>query len=82
MTDQQQQLCQSLERISKLFLDESVNNKSISLQLWFNRSGKLQFRLSTASSRRENLRTTANHYEETVPVANKLPKSDIINAHN
>ena len=59
MTDQQQQLCQSSERILKLFLDESVNNKSISLQLWFNKSSKLQFRLSTASSRRENRRTTA-----------------------
>ena len=41
MTDQQ--LCQSSERLLKLFLDESVTNKSISLQLWFNRAGKLQF---------------------------------------
>ena len=73
MTDQQQQLCQSSERILKLFLDESVNNKSISLQLWFNRAGKLQFRLSTASSRRKNQRTTASTDEETVSVANRLP---------
>ena len=57
----------------KLFLDESVNNKSISLQLWFNRAGKLQFRLSTASSRRKNQRTTASTDEETVSVANRLP---------
>ena len=74
MANQQQQLCQSSERILKLFLDESVTNKAISLQLWFNRSGKLQFRLSTAPSRRENLRTTANLQEEPVPVANRLPQ--------
>ena len=74
MTDQQQQLCQSSERILKLFLDESVNNKSISLQLWFNKSGKLQFRLSTASSRRENRRTTAHTDEGPAPVANRPPQ--------
>ena len=73
MTDQQQQLCQSSERLVKLFLDESVTNKSISLQLWFNRAGKLQFRLSTASSRRENRRTTASTDEEPVSAANKPP---------
>ena len=77
MTDQQQQLSQSSERILKLFLDESVNNKSISLQLWFNRSGKLQFRLSTASSRRENRRTTANTDDEPVPVALKPLQRDL-----
>ena len=69
MTDQQ--LCQSSERLLKLFLDESVTNKSISLQLWFNRAGKLQFRISTASSRRENRRTTADTDEEPVSTANR-----------
>ena len=73
MTDQQQQLCQSSERILKLFLDESVTNKSISLQLWFNRAGKLQFRISTASSRRENRRTTTSTDKEPVSAANKPP---------
>ena len=71
MTDQQ--LCQSSERLLKLFLDESVTNKSISLQLWFNRAGKLQFRISTASSRRENRRTTAGADEEPVSAANGPP---------
>ena len=71
MTDQQ--LCQSSERLLKLFLDESVTNKSISLQLWFNRAGKLQFRISTASSRRENRRTTASADEEPVSAANRPP---------
>ena len=71
MTDQQ--LCQSSERLLKLFLDESVTNKSISLQLWFNRAGKLQFRISTASSRRENRRTTADTDEEPVSAANRPP---------
>ena len=71
MTDQQ--LCQSSERLLKLFLDESVTNKSISLQLWFNRAGKLQFRISTASSRRENRRTTASTDEEPVSAANRPP---------
>ena len=71
MTDQQQQLCQSSERLLKLFLDESVTNKSISLQLWFNRAGKLQFQISTTSSRRENRRTTASTDEEPVSAANR-----------
>ena len=74
MTDQQQQLCQSSERILKLFLDESVTNKAISLQLWFNRFGKLQFRLSTAPSRQDNRRTTSNRDEGPAPVANRLPQ--------
>ena len=69
-----QQLCQSSERILKLFLDESVTNKAISLQLWFNRFGKLQFRLSTAPSRRDNRRTTSNRDEGPAPVANRLPQ--------
>ena len=71
MTDQQ--LCQSSERLLKLFLDESVTNKSISLQLWFNRAGKLQFRISTASSRRENRQTTASTDDEPVSAANRPP---------
>ena len=69
MTDQQ--LCKSSERLLKLFLDESVTNKSISLQLWFNRAGKLQFRISTASSRRENRRTTASTDGEPASAANR-----------
>ena len=69
-----QQLCQSSERILKLFLDESVTNKAISLQLWFNRFGKLQFRLSTAPSRRDNRRTTSNRDEGPAPVANRPPQ--------
>ena len=73
MTDQQQQLCQSSERLLKLFLDEAVTNKSISLQLWFNRAGKLQFRISTASSKRENRQTTASTDEEPVSAANRPP---------
>ena len=71
MTDQQ--LCQSSERLLKLFLDESVTNKSISLQLWFNKAGKFQFRISTASSRRVNRPTAASTDEEPVSAANRPP---------
>ena len=59
-----QQICQSSERSLKLFLNKSVTNKAISLQLWFNKSGKLQLHLSTAPSRRENRQTTANSDKE------------------